>query len=202
MVDVWTLQEWIHIVVSVCYIPVVAAVILIVLSTNEWFLHTSLGEYIFAEWDFYDVNQTAIAFDSTGPSDRKAQVAEVFTKKIVGYAFPSKNAGEQKEGDIFIFADGKQLPLFPSYMSDVWEPYCTYYEFLQQKLNYDKQQVKEYASLFLENHQHPISNFDLNLFANKYTEAMQGFCPAFQKLFKLRNAYMSFHTFGNGRQIA
>jgi len=163
-------------------VPLSFGLLLWYLSTSEWFLNTSLGEYIFVTRDFYDVNQTAIAYDSTGPENLKHQVSEVFSKHTYGRILPN------------LKSDGKEDDFFPDYdvMSSKY-PYLTHYEYLTQcylSQENGKALIKSEAATFIDVSTH--SGGDMYMTAMKE----KGFVTPFKNMFFARKAYKSFHTFG------
>ncbi len=168
-------------------IPAMFGILLVFLSTNGWFLQTMLGEYIFVTRDFYDVNQTAVAFDSTGPSNNKEQASEVFAKHTYGRVLPDlKNSQE----NIFVIAQPCETKR---------DFLITYYNHLEAKyfcFENSKTQVKMKAAHFVDDY--PVARLE------SYLEQMtrQQFTDPFIKMFANRlRAKKSFHTFGTDMNI-
>jgi len=179
-------------------VPISIGFVLWVLSTDKLFLKTALGKYIFVTRDFYNVNQTAMAFDSTGPEQNQAQVSEVFAKSVIGRVLP--NLDESKNANDFILNHVFEDKL-PKFMNEVPEPFCTYYEFLKQ--HFDIAKVKSLASQFVLETSTCASFSNLPSVVQNYQLEMESksFTTPFSNMFLSRNSHMSFHTFGRDMHL-
>jgi len=183
-------------------LPLSFAILLRYLSSNDWFLQTQVGEYVFINRDFYGVSHTILTHSNNDPT---FQQREALSKNIYGRVLPDFKTGELN----FVLDRNvakQQAMKTRSY------PYLTHYEYLCKRyLGEDDSKTKianDIARFVSEHTWHQILLSDggkgtggkepLHQICERYITTMHDklFSPAFVSMFCGRSrVYRSVHTF-------
>jgi hypothetical protein len=205
-------------------LPLCVAVTIYKLSMYKPFLQSSMGRYMFVTRDFYDLNQTAIPWDSTGPDSELQQVLEVLAKNVTGHVLP-KLRREAKSNDItdatsntdadarptladadFEFVFSPPATRIPLFKDKIIVPEVTYWSYCKDDKSklFGSTESEKMANLHEIGLYHVYVDYTKEAQRDVRTEATNSllmFNKPFLKMFKLRDARASFHTFGNDTKL-